>query len=47
MKKPDAGAAGKHHRNQQIEEAPHHASQGKHEIKYSPEEYPVPVNWTH
>lgn len=46
MRKPGPGAAGKHHRDRQIEEALQHANQGKLDIKYRPDEYPVRVNWT-
>jgi hypothetical protein len=46
MRKPEPRAAGKHHRDRQIEEALHHAHQGKLDIMYSPVEYLVRVSWT-
>jgi hypothetical protein len=46
MRKPEPGAAGKHHRNRQIADGLHQAPQGKLDIKYGPDEYPLRVNWT-
>jgi hypothetical protein len=46
MRKPEPRAAGRHHRDRQIEEALHPAHQRKLDIKYSPVEYLVRVNWT-
>jgi hypothetical protein len=46
MRKPEPGAAGKHHRNRQIADGLHHAPQGKHVSKYGPDEYLVRVSWT-
>jgi hypothetical protein len=46
MRKPEPRAAAKHRRDRQIQDALHHAHQGKLDIKYSPAEYLVRVNWT-
>ena len=46
MRKREPRAAGKHHRDRQIEEALQHANQGMLDIKYGPDEYPVRVSWT-
>jgi hypothetical protein len=46
MREPGYRTAGKHHRDRQIEEALHHAHQGKLDMKCSPVEYLVRVNWT-
>jgi hypothetical protein len=46
MRKPEPGAAGKHQRDRQSEEALQHANQGKLDIKYGPDEYLVRVSRT-
>jgi hypothetical protein len=46
MRKSEPRAAGKEHRDRQIEEALQHAHQGKLDIKYGPDEYLVRVSRT-